>query len=1149
MAINLSSLGTTVNTGISQISSAVNSFTSGPGNSAVSTVTRGTNFDLGNGLNSSLRSASALGSTFGQGTSVSNGFGINSNFSNAATSLLNSSTNPSAAISAINQNLNSTLTAGVDKLQSFAGGGAASAISRVSQLAGSANPIPAAISSKLQTLGFEGITADASRLLGNRNTSTFSTWLEAMNPVEVLQRSTQEVVGAIGGDFQKAIKKLVGIDSNSFFNAVAGDNSGRSGYAGPPTVIDPNTTGANGASNEFPNRIENPLRYFNHYNYIFTLGVLDNAAFNQPDSYRNANGFKTVVLKSGGGERTNGYANRVRTAAETGSIPGTEAGDAEYYIDDVSVTAVIAPNSNTGTSLGTNVQFTVIEPFSMGKFIEAMMIAAQKAGYKNYIDAPFCLKIEFCGWNEKGEQDYTAVSPYYIPVKLVKTEFDVGQQGSTYVIKCVPYNETGLTDEATEVKTPINASGSTPLEVLETSRTSVTGVMNDRIQELENKKVIAGYDRYIVVFPKDKEGLLNAVRGQNVNVEGLRATYQAEEQERIRQGRETVRRSSDPDTAAVATPILRPGAPDIYLYLKAYANDSSNMNEIGKSKLLENSRDGAPQPMPAPASVNNEQTGVNQQQNSESQVAGTARSYQFNKGDKIINIIENVVTNAGYAKEVATAPSDQGFKKWFRIETFCFIESGGNIEKEIGRPRRIFVYAVQPFFPHESRFLAPGEKPNGISKLKQKVVKEYNYYYTGKNEDVLDFNIKFNNAFFNNIRPDIAQGREDSAQSTAAVPTRGTQTAPARTEATSATNNEGTAPTGMQDTPSGAAGGRPGSPVDGIETRIAQAFHNTLINGQTDMITAEMEIWGDPYYLPTDLGNYSSTPDPSNPGVSSDGSMNYMRNEVYILVNFQTPIDYRQTASTMELPTVVKPFSGIYQVMSVTANFVGGVFKQTLKLVRMRGQNDEATSGNTTNTKITGTENALDPGSAANAPANPYQAQAQANAAQYQTQANNAAARYQQLATNNAASYIAQAQNAGGTVSRVSNPVLSGPDVVYVQELLTTGRIQEGVRTTYNNPTQSVQTFLRDNPEVGRLVAERTRESGDRTVSVRNPQQNLFPTPNPAAASGSSSGSSSVSNNNNGTLLPNGQRLRTLNDARSDAAARSTGTRPPVGPI
>lgn len=1145
MAISLKSLGSTVNTGISQISSALNNFSSGLSNPGVSTVTRGTNFDLGNGLNSSLRSASALGSTFGQGTSVSNGFGVNSNFSSATTSLLNSSSNPNTAISALSQNLNSALTSGVDKLQQFSEG--TGAINRVSQLAGnlSSNPniIPNAIGDKLGALGFQGLTADASRLLGNRNTETFSTWLEAMNPVEIIQRSASSTVGAIGGEFEKAIKKLVNIDSNSFFGLVAGDNSGNSGYSGPPKVVDPNSTGANGASNEYPNRIENPLRYFNHYNYIFTLGVLDNASFNSPDSYRNANGFKTVVLKSGGGERLNGYANRVRTAAETGSMEGTEAGDAEYFIDDVSVTAVVAPNRNTGTSLGTNVTFTVIEPFSMGKFIEAMMIAAQKAGYSNYIDAPFCLKIEFCGWDERGETDYTAVNPYYIPIKLVKTEFDVGQQGSTYSIKAVPYNETGLTDEATEVKTTINAAGSTPVEVLETSRTSVTSVMNDRIQELENKKVIAGYDRYIVVFPKDKDGLLNAVRGQNVNVEGLRATYQAEEQERIRQGRSTVSRSSDPDTPVAATPIIRPGAPDIYLYLKAYASDPANMNEIGRSRLLEDSRDGAPQPMPSPSSVNNEQTGVNQQQNSESQVAVTSRSYQFNKGDKILNIIEKVITNAGYAKDVATAPSDQGFKKWFRIETFCFIESGGNVEKEIGRPRRIFVYAVQPFYPHESRFLAPGEKPNGIKKLKQKVVKEYNYYYTGKNEDVLDFNIKFNNAFFNNIRPDIAQGREDLSQSTAAVAPRGTQAAQSKTNATSAENNEAAAPVGMSDSPTASGGGRPGSPVDGIETRIAQAFHNTLINGQTDMITAEMEIWGDPYYLPTDLGNYSSSPSPSNPGVSSDGSMNYMRNEVYILINFQTPIDYRQTAATMELPTVVKPFSGIYQVMSVTANFAGGVFKQTLKLVRMRGQNDESTSGNTTNTKITGAENSLEPNAAANAPSNPYEAQAQSNAAAYQQQANNAATRYRQIADNNAAAYLTQAQNAGAAVSRVSSPVLSGPDVVYVQELLTTGNVQEGIRTTYNNPTQNVQTFLRDNPEVGRLVAERTRASGDRTVSVRNPQQNIFPTPNPGTASGSSSGQTQATYSVNG---------RTVSQAEYERATAifntNPGTRPPVGP-
>jgi len=36
--------------------------------------------------------------------------------------------------------------------------------------------------------------------------------------------------------------------------------------------------------------------------------------------------------------------------------------------------------------------------------------------------------------------------------------------------------------------------------------------------------------------------------------------------------------------------------------------------------------------------------------------------------------------------------------------------------------------------------------PPNVDQLKSQAKKEYNYYYTGQNEDVLDFDIKFNTA-------------------------------------------------------------------------------------------------------------------------------------------------------------------------------------------------------------------------------------------------------------------------------------------------------------------------------------------------------------------------------------------------------------------
>ena len=75
---------------------------------------------------------------------------------------------------------------------------------------------------------------------------------------------------------------------------------------------------------------------------------------------------------------------------------------AEYYLDNLNLDAVIAPNSNTGVALGTSITFDVVEPYSMGNFIEALIGSAASLGYENYINAPFCIKIEFMGYDEYG---------------------------------------------------------------------------------------------------------------------------------------------------------------------------------------------------------------------------------------------------------------------------------------------------------------------------------------------------------------------------------------------------------------------------------------------------------------------------------------------------------------------------------------------------------------------------------------------------------------------------------------------------------------------------------------------------------------------------------------------------------------------------
>ena len=111
--------------------------------------------------------------------------------------------------------------------------------------------------------------------------------------------------------------------------------------------------------------IENFLGQFKTFNYIFTLGCLTNDEVNFPDSTYRVNGPSVVLLRSGGTGN-----NQVKTAYEK------ELGiTTEYFIDNISIDTIIAPTPGTKQTNATGLNFEVMEPYSIGMFLQAMQVA------------------------------------------------------------------------------------------------------------------------------------------------------------------------------------------------------------------------------------------------------------------------------------------------------------------------------------------------------------------------------------------------------------------------------------------------------------------------------------------------------------------------------------------------------------------------------------------------------------------------------------------------------------------------------------------------------------------------------------------------------------------------------------------------------
>lgn len=681
---------------------------------------------------------------------------------------------------------------------------------------------------------------------------------------------------------------------------------------------------------EYWNRIPNPLRNYNSYNYIITLACLTPEEYNDPTSYRK-NGFSNIILRSGGGE----YDKRITVAQEDKqffdpSKPGTMMGisgyseHAEYYIEDVEIDGVIAPNQNTRLTLGTNVRFKVIEPYSMGKFIEALAIAATESKFSDYTHAPYCLRFDFVGWwpmqGTFRDVRNDVIKSSYIPMQITKLDFQATEQGSVYEAEAVVYNDSSFFDTVNKTKTPIDVCGGTVSEVLN----EVTLALNSLKEDQTNEKRIPGYDKYVIFFPENLDSankILNEEADQPPIQEQIDGLYQTNQNNQNANKNVKVNQNNKQSKA------------DKLLLSALYSGET---NRIGSSSVIKD-----PQQTGNSCFVTIETNSTDAKPRAMAMRDPNKRKFQFSQYETITNIIESVIKKSKYAEEFAFEKSQDGFKDFYRILSKVIIDDSQEIDAKVGRYPKVYVYAIVPYKTNESRNLPPNQNPRSIDVIRTRARKEYNYYYTGKNEDVLDFKINFNNAYFNIVYNDLA--RSPATPGSNSVGNSRKETGKPEDRGFGKNFDETNPPVESQDPQSRESGAKYSS-ESGHKERMAEMVHERIVNSNVDMITAEIDIWGDPYYIPSNVGNYN--PPSVSYGLTVDDTMDYADKEVYIIVNFITPFDYQTSGSLMDFPEQYTRFSGIYQVWGVTCIFSGGEFKQNLKLIRINKQNSEETAAN-----------------------------------------------------------------------------------------------------------------------------------------------------------------------------------------------------------
>ena len=198
--------------------------------------------------------------------------------------------------------------------------------------------------------------------------------------------------------------------------------------------------------------VVNPLHNYASYTYTWSLWWLDVGDYN---SLTRSTVESAVNYQLG----PNSYV----VAEDAGLYPDRRLPSTyglNYYIQDVEFSTVIGLNKKSKSTNMIEGSFTIIEPYGV-TLVDALLEASNTVGgYKNYLQQPYMLELNFTGYDDNGNDissKYASIFRKRFPIKIIECKFSVGNKGTEYKLKFIP---TGSGDaQSEEMRTlPLNVS-------------------------------------------------------------------------------------------------------------------------------------------------------------------------------------------------------------------------------------------------------------------------------------------------------------------------------------------------------------------------------------------------------------------------------------------------------------------------------------------------------------------------------------------------------------------------------------------------------------------------------------------------------------------------------------------------------------------
>ena len=667
---------------------------------------------------------------------------------------------------------------------------------------------------------------------------------------------------------------------------------------------------------EYPNI----LHQFPSYTYGLSLHLLGADEWNSLTSTGNYQASNVLIASAGKFDDTIGPNSLIRNKYFS----------EDFYFEKLELTTVIGPTDNNPATNAINFDFTIIEPYGvslLNRLIDASKDISDSEKSSSYLENVYLIPIDFYAQSA----ECTTHSPVrgiskYIPIKLNSMDFTVGLEGSQYTISATPYNHSAF-DQATQT---------TPLHLEITAGTvadffSFNGIetLDDQFaqSQREETEAKARYERGNTskyspgisgVNPALMSGIKKASQ-QVYKVKGYASAYNAYY--------EGLRKNNDIQYS------------DIIKFKFDDKIGSALIVQAGKTRPVDT-------PMNADAQNQNNQRRQYVFGSGKQQLVFdldlSLRKYAINAGTSIEAILSDLITNSTYILDQIDDPSsytdpkvwaaeklskkDQPFN-WFKVVPEVKLDK---FDTTTMRWSRTITYHVKTYEVRNNKL---SSMPGGKADIPLKV---YKYIFTGENNDILDFDIKFNALYYTAV---TSYTNKLTKNSGVTDPNESAQKVIGSEKNSPWTVQPKRVVPQILDSQAQATGGGTTSQ----QMAAADASKSILTGAAGDMINVQLKIIGDPLFIKQDELFYQPSAQKTkfkNDTITPNGSFIMDTGEMYVQIEWKTPVDYDQSTGQVRYEERYQSslFNGMYKIITVSSSFSSGQFIQTLELVRQWDQ-------------------------------------------------------------------------------------------------------------------------------------------------------------------------------------------------------------------